>query len=248
MPSSVENETNSKSYELLQDWYCVNICRTARTFSLWTLNSFQIMALIVFREFLPLGTGSYTPTSSIYLLLLKPSTCDCESRMSCTRSRLLITRFSLSAWFMTALAWLLKVKRQPEEEESQTFVSFIGVCASLCFRRQSSAGTSRGMLPIMASWGIMNQECHIWSATQNYLLRDPLNGSLSGWERAKGPAKASSIHCWMVFAWQTVKDPSQKKKKEKAKDRRDIAALPRRYSGIKACQSMSWPDASLWAW
>lgn len=151
MPLSVENKTNAKSNELPQDWYYMNICRTASTFSLWTLNSFQIMALIVFREFLPLGTGSYTPTSSIHLLLLKPSTCDCESRMSCTRSRLLITRFSLSAWFMTALAWLLKVKRRPEEEESQTFVSFIGVCASLCFRRQSSAGTSRGMLTIMAS-------------------------------------------------------------------------------------------------
>lgn len=59
----------------------------------------------------------------------------------------------------------------------------------------------------------MNQECQIWSATQNDLLREPLNGSLSEWERAKGPAKAPSIHSWMVFAWQTVKDPTRKKNK-----------------------------------
>lgn len=52
------------------------------------------------------------------------STCDSETRMSSTWSSHFITRFS-SAWFMIDM--IIKVKR-----ETETFVTFIGVCALQC--------------------------------------------------------------------------------------------------------------------
>lgn len=136
--------------------------------------------------------------------------------------------------------WLHLCDSWKRNREKETIVIFTGVCALQCFGCQSSAGTSWGMLTVTASRGIMNQECQFWSTTQNYfvvLLRGPLNGSLSERqrERAKGPAKVFGIYGL----------PNCKRFRQKARDNRRISALPLRYSIIKACQSMSWPDASL---
>lgn len=130
-------------------------------------------------------------------------------------------------------------------KQRETFVRFIGDDSLQCFRCLSSACTSCGMLTITASWGIMKQECPFWSTSPNYfvVLRGPLNSSLFKQERVterdRGPAKAFSLYCWIIYF---IFFANCKTSQQKTDDSRHTADLPLRDSVIKACSSSQCSD------
>lgn len=162
-------------------------------------NRFQIMNLIIL-EGSSLLAADHTQLLQVFIFASWSSTpvtmrvgWDPEQTPHCT--------VFLHAWLLIALAHL-KVFFKSEKRRC-LLLFFIGVCALQCFRCQSSASTSWGMLTINL---LRNYEPRL-PVLEHYpklSCAASLNGSLSERE------STGFYWSWMIFACQTVKDPGKR--------------------------------------